>query len=145
MDLQTPDRATVEDIFQALLRMLDKSPAPQMRLVEPAVVYSHLRLAAVDRKLWVLGDFAILVDVGPPWHTTRPVLIEEIIVRFRKGYGYSVEDAVAALDHLAELHGCHAIAAGDTQVGIMAPRYLAAGFVTLGTQFYKEIPRGIRS
>lgn len=145
MELQTPDRAAVEDIFQALMRMLDKSPAPQMRLVEPAAVYSHLYRATADKKLWVLGDFAILVDVGPPWHTTKPVLIEEIIVRFRRGHGGTVEDAVAALDRLAERFGCFAIAAGDTQIGMMAPRYTAAGFVTLGTQFYKETPNGVRS
>lgn len=125
-------------IFEALLGLLHKSPAPQMKLCVPAVALRNLRSARDDGRLYVFGDYAILVDVGSPWHTDKPVLIEEIIVRFRSAYRHGVEAAVAQLDDIAKRHGCVAIAAGDTQVGIMAPRYLAAGFSVLGTQFYKE-------
>jgi hypothetical protein len=125
--------------MQSLLRMLDKSPAPQMRLAVPEVAYRHLKASARNGMLYVYGDFAVLVDVGSPWHTDKPVLIEEIIVRFRKAHHNDVESAVAQLDHIAREHGCVAIAAGDTQVGIMGPRYIAAGFQPLGSQFYKEL------
>lgn len=139
IELKTPSRVEVEDIFQALLGMLSNSPAKQMALAEPAAAYSHLLVAALNGKLLTFGDFAILFDIGSPWHTRKLVLIEEIIVRFRKRYGNTVESAVAQLEVIARDQGCAAIAAGDTQVGIMGPRYLAAGFTTLGSQFYKEI------
>jgi hypothetical protein len=119
--------------------MLDKSPAPQMRLVENHTAWLHLCEAKSASLLYVYGDFGILVDVGSPWYTSKRVLIEEIIVRFRKDYGNTVESAIAQLDVIARIHGCVAVAAGDTQIGLMSDRYLAAGFQALGTQFYKEI------
>jgi hypothetical protein len=135
-------RATEYDttlVMTALLKMLDKSPAPQMKLAVPEVAYRALKNAAADGWLYVYGDFAILVDVGRPWHSDKRVLIEEIIVRFRRAHHNTVESAVAQLEILARQFGCVAVAAGDTQIGYMAPRYTAAGFITLGTQFYKEI------
>lgn len=134
------DGLDVLEIFQALLRLLAKSKAPQMRLVDEATAYRSLTAAAAEGRLYVHGDFAILVDVGSPWHSDKRVLIEEIIVRWRKAFGNTVESAVAQLDVIAAEHGCVAVAAGDTQIGLMSPRYLAAGFKPLGTQFFKEIP-----
>jgi hypothetical protein len=128
-----------ELIFRAMLKMMQYSPAPQMKLVEPAVAHERLMKAREDGRLYVLGDFGIFVDVGSPWYTSKQVLIEEIIVRFRRHFDNVVDTAIEALTRIAKLHGCVAVAAGDTQVGYMAPRYLAAGFSTLGTQFYKEI------
>jgi hypothetical protein len=126
--------------FHALLKMLGKSPALQMKLAEPEVAYKHLVKAQAEGHLYVYGDYAILVDVGSPWHTSKLVLIEEIIVRFRRPYGHPVDEAIAQLPLIARQHGCVAVAAGDTQIGLMAPRYLAAGFQPLGSQFYKEVP-----
>lgn len=140
IDLQTPSFQETNAIHEALVRMLEYSPAPQMKLAEPATAYAHLHNARRTGLLFTYGDFAILIDVGSPWHTTKLVLIEEIIVRFRKGHGGTPEGAVAQLETLAKLHGCVAVAAGDTQIGVMAPRYIAAGFQPLGSQFYKEIP-----
>lgn len=127
-------------VFDAMLRMLHKSPAKQMALVEPEHAYTALVQAVREQRLYLYGDYAILVDVGSPWHTTKLVLFEEIIIRYQRVYGHDVSEAVAQLDSIARQHGCVAVAAGDTQVGLMAPRYLAAGFEPLGTQFYKEIP-----
>lgn len=129
-----------EMIYTALLSMLDKSPAAQMKLCEPEVAGKALQRAKAEKRLFVYGDFGILVDVGSPWHTSKQVLIEEIIVRFRRDHGNTVESAIEQLSVLAREFGCVAVAAGDTQIGLMAPRYLAAGFQPLGTQFYKEIP-----
>ena len=119
--------------------MLGYSPAPQMRLVQPKYARSALHLARLAGRLYVYGDFGIFVDVGSPWYTTKPILIEELIVRFRRVYKNRVESAVAQLDEIGKEHGCVAVGAGDTQIGLMAPHYLAAGFQVLGTQFYKEI------
>lgn len=130
----------VYEIFNALLLMLRKSPAPQMALVEEEVAYRNLKQAVAEQRLYVYGDFAILVDAGSPWHTSKKVLIEEIVIRWRREFNTPVEAAIRQLDRIAKEHGCVAIAAGDTQVGIMGPRYTAAGFKTLGTQFFKEVP-----
>jgi hypothetical protein len=128
-----------EQIIEAALGMLDYSPAPQMRLVQPGHVRSVMHLARLSGRLYAFGDFGIFVDVGSPWYTTKQVLIEELIVRFRRVYKNPVEGAIAQLDGIGKEHGCVAVAAGDTQIGYMTPRYLAAGFQVLGTQFYKEI------
>lgn len=138
--LELPSRLETDDIYTALLVLLERSPAAQMKLAEEKEAYLHLLRAKLKQHLWVYGDFAILIDVGSPWYTTKPVLIEEIILRFRRGYGNTVESAIAQLDVLAREFTCVAIAAGDTQVGYMTPRYLAAGFTNLGTQFFKEVP-----
>lgn len=116
-----------------------------MKLAEPRVANNYLIYAAATGKLWVYGDFALLVDAAAPWYSTASVLIEDIIVRYRREYGNTVDSAIAQLEVLARRLGCVAVAAGDTQIGLMAPRYLAAGFTTLGTQFYKEIPDGVRT
>ena len=127
-------------IFAAMVRMLERSPAQQMKLCEPSVAFDNLKLGRQEGRLYVYGDFGIFVDVGSPWHTSKRVLIEEIVIRFRRVYENSVDSAIAQLADIARQHGCVAVAAGDTQIGLMAPRYIAAGFQPLGTQFYKEIP-----
>jgi hypothetical protein len=133
------DHYETELIFSALLDMLAKSPARQMSLAVPAVARQSLYAAREAGRLYIYGDYGILVDVGSPWHTNERVLIEEIIIRFRRFEKNGVEGAIDQLQHIAKEHGCAAIAAGDTQVGIMTPRYLAAGFKTLGTQFFMEV------
>lgn len=140
MNLTYATEAQAETIFQALLKMLQYSPAPQMALAEPVVAYANLMKARDEGKLYVLGDFGILVDVGSPWHSSKPVLFEEIIIRFRRHFENTVDTAVEALERIAKLHGCVAVAAGDTQIGYMAPRYIAAGYRPLGTEFFKETP-----
>lgn len=134
-----PSRAEVLMMHEALLKMKKQSPAAQMALAEPDTAFKHLVWASQHRRLVTCGDYGILFDVGSPWHTTKLVLIEEIIIRFRRQYQNPVEEAIAKLDDLARLYGCVAIAAGDTQVGLMAPRYQAAGYTSLGSQFYKEL------
>ena len=129
----------LELIFEALLRLHDKSPAKQMKLCEPEVAYRNLVQARSEGRLYVYGDYGIFIDVGSPWHTSKRVLIEEIVIRFRKAYSNDVDSAIQQLTVIGRSHGCVAVAAGDTQIGLMAPRYLAAGFEALGTQFYKEI------
>jgi hypothetical protein len=140
MELQAARLSDVPLIFEALLKLLHKSPAPQMRLAEPEVAFQAMCTAVAEQRLYLYGDYALLVDVGSPWHSSKNVLIEEIIVRYQRHFGNNVESAIAQLEVLAERIGCVAIGAGDTQIGLMSPRYLAAGFTSLGTQFYKEIP-----
>ena len=130
----------LDHIINTLWDLLDKSPATQMKLCEPEVAIPALHQAIKEDRLLIYGDFAILVDVGSPWHTSKRILIEEIIIRFRRVYGNTVESAIAQLEVIAKQRGCVAVAAGDTQIGLMSDRYIAAGFQALGSQFYKEIP-----
>jgi hypothetical protein len=140
IELETARPGDVLMILDALLQMLPKSPAPQMKMAEPLVAHQSLMLAQRQQRLYIFGDFAILVDEGSPWYTSKRVLFEEIIIRWRRVHGNTVDSAIAQLEAIAKLHGCVAIGAGDTQIGYMTPRYLAAGYTTLGIQFHKEIP-----
>jgi hypothetical protein len=139
IELELARESDCISIFDKLLQLQAKSPAPQMALCEPDVAYRHLKQAVREGRLYLFGDYAILVDIGSPWHTTRRVLIEEIILRFRSVNKNSVESAIEQLSIIAKVRGCAAVAAGDTQIGLMSPRYIAAGFQPLGTQFYKGI------
>lgn len=126
-------------IVAALVTLLRKSPAPQMKLVDYDTAYRNLMTAKAEGRLFVYGDFIILVDVGTPWHSNKPVLIEELVARFRKVYGNTPQSAVAQLEVLARKFNCVAVASGDTQVGLMAEHYKSEGYTPLGSQFYKEI------
>ena len=137
-----PGLETLE-IYQALLRLQAKSPAKQMVLVEPNVALQNLQHAVEERSVYVYGDYAIKVDVGSPWYTSKPLLIEEIILRFRKDFGNHVSSAIQQLDAIAKEKGCVAIAAGDTQIGLMSQHYHAEGYSPIGTQFFKEIAHGL--
>lgn len=140
IELRQATVGEVPGLVDIALRMVEYSPAPQMRNVEPPLVRSYMHLAQLTGRLYVYGDFAILVDVGSDWYTSKRYLIEQLIWRVSRDHGNTVDSAIEKLDFIARLHGCVAVAAGDTQVGYMAPRYLAAGFQPLGTQYYKEIP-----
>lgn len=140
INLQIATKAECHHIHRNLLLLLDKSPAAQMKLAEPRTAFDALLGAVDQQRLFVYGDFAILVDVGSPWYTSKLVLIEEIILRYRRDYGNTVDSAIAQLEVLAREFGCSAIAAGDTQpVQLMSPRYAARGYTKLGIQWFKEI------
>lgn len=124
-------------VMGALLAMLDKSPAPQMRLADPTSARCGVRSAIHEGRAYIVGDFFIMVDQGSPWYTSKPVLIEEIILRISREHDTTVEQAIAALDDIAASRGCVAIAAGDTQIGYMRPKYEARGYVPMGYQLLK--------
>jgi len=131
----------------ALVRMLSYSPAPHMRFAEEAAAEANVReriLTGVGVRF--VGGYAILYDVGSPWYSSRRYLIEDMILKvYPDDRTARVADAIAALETLRVEHGCDAIAAGDTQVGKMAPLYHDAGFQTIGVQLFKEPTDGIRS
>lgn len=134
--------ATLADhavIMDALLKMLDKSPAPQMKYADENTARAHLYTAIRDGMVWFVGGYMIMVDVGSDWYSNRKYLIEQMIL---KAYPFNkaatVRDAIAALDTLREHYGCVLTAVGDTQIGMMTPLYLEAGYLPVGTQLIKE-------
>lgn len=131
--------------FDALLRLKAKSPSSKMALAEPEVAYNGLREFILQRRAVEVGDYLILYDVGTTWYSSKLHLIEELTIRFQKRHMNPVSEAVDALTFIARQEGASAIAVGDTQIGLMTPYYLAAGFSPLGTQLFKEIDYGICS
>jgi hypothetical protein len=124
-------------IMSAALRMLARSPAPQMKLADESAADSHFHMQILRRRIAIVGDFAIMFDVDIPWYSDQRVLIEDLILRISNEHNNPVETAIAALDDIAAEFGCTAIAVGDTQIGYMRPKYEAHGYVPMGTQLLK--------
>jgi hypothetical protein len=119
--------------------MLDKSPAPQMRYASLSKAMQYiLGQATYEGRAWIADGYLVLYDIGSDWYTDKVYLIEQLILKVYKT-DEPVTTAIAFLEQRARLHGCVMVAAGDTQVGYMTPKYQAAGYSVLGTQLYKEI------
>ena len=133
--------ATLADfplLLEANYRMWAKNGANQMRYTDEEKAKAYLRQACANGRVAIVEEtFAILYDVGAPWYSSHCFLIEEGMFRLVRN-DIPVSRAIAALDVLKERHGCVLIAVGDTQVGVMTPHYLAAGYRTLGTQLIKD-------
>lgn len=132
--------ATKEDCaaaLGALLAMRVKNPNKQMKFSDPETALGYMEHAVTQGCAVMVDGYFIMYSVGPAWFSKVNFLIEELIIRIYPTDS-PVEVAIAALDELRELFGCVAIVAGDTQVGRMAPKYVAAGFVRLGEQLIKE-------
>lgn len=131
--------ATQDDvaaIMAVLIRLLDKSPAPQMKYAVPSVAERNIRLAIDEgRGVFVRGYF-IMFDIGPDWYTDKNYLIEQIILKVHNDG--NVRDAVKALDVLRKKFNCVLTAVGDTQIGYMTPIYKEEGYIVAGTQLVKE-------
>lgn len=127
----------VSPVMGALIRMLDKSPAPQMQYAHPAAAEASICWAIKERRAYIVHGYFVMVDVGSDWYTFNKYLIEQIIIKVYDTH-LPVTAAIECLDAIAREHGCEAIAVGDTQVGYMTPLYQAAGYKTIGTQLIKE-------
>lgn len=128
------DLAAVET---ALYRMMVKNPNRQMRFANLPTAMEYVCQAALENRVVVVDGYFIMFSVGPAWFTKAHFLVEDIILRIHPTT-QPVEVAIAALDTLRVQHECAAVVVGDTQIGVMEPKYLAAGFTRLGTQLIKE-------
>ena len=131
--------------FEAMLRLKAKSPSSKMGLADPVTAYHGLSRFINEGRAVEVGDYLILYDFGPTWYSPEIHLIEELTMRFKRDERNPVEEAVAALDVIARRIGARGIAVGDSQIGLMTPYYLAAGYNPLGTQLFKEVSYGICS
>lgn len=124
----------------ALLAMLPKSPAPQMRYAEPKVAEAGVRRALAEGRGYFFGGYFVMVDVGSDWYTNATFLIEQIILKvYPDNRSWAVSAIVGeGLSLLAEHFKADAIVVGDTQIDYMRPIYHTAGYKTLGTQLMKE-------
>lgn len=124
-------------VFDKLLALLDKSPAPQMQYADAGAAWVSLENAIAEGRAYIAHGYFVMVEVGRDWYTYKTYLIEQIILKVYDTH-LPVSEAIACLDAIAREHGCEAIAVGDTQVGYMTPLYQAAGYKTIGTQLMKE-------
>lgn len=130
----------VPQIMAALIAMKAKSPAGQMPLTDPMEAECSIRYAVHQGRCFRLGGFFAMFDIGSPWYTREKFLIEDIILKvWPDDKTAKVEDVIDYLIELARLRGCVAVAAGDTQIGLMVPKYVNQGFVVLGTQLFKRL------
>lgn len=124
----------------ALIAMKAKSPAGQMPLTDPMEAECSIRYAIHQGRCFRQGAFFVMFDIGSPWYTRERFLIEDIILKvWHDDKTQKVEDVIDYLTVLARLRGCVAVAAGDTQIGYMLPKYVDRGFSVLGTQLFKRI------
>ena len=133
-------RATAEDIevaVRVLTALKEKRPTKQMKWADPAAVFEYMTYAATQGCVVVVDGYLIMYSTGPTWFSRAEFLIEEVIVKIAPSE-VTVERAIEALEELRVLHGCVATIAGDTQIGYMAPKYMAAGYEPLGLQLIKE-------
>jgi len=135
----------IDVYFDALLWVKAHSPSEKMALADPPTAYQGLRNFIIDGTAVEVGDYLLLYSVGPTWYSPYNHLIEELTIRFKRTEGNPPEDVIDALDVIAAQLGCRGIAVGDTQIGLMTPKYLAAGYTPIGTQLFKEVTHGIRS
>lgn len=122
---------------------LKVSPAPHMDDVDLSRVYEDVLTRCFDpedNSVAVFGDFAVLFGVTRPWHSRKSVLVEDLLIRFRREVGNPLEVVLeTGLPALARQLGVSRIFVGDTQAGRMAPRYMRAGFTQLGTQLMRDV------
>lgn len=137
--------ATVGDIpviMRALWQMMEYSTAPQMKYAEPIEAELSIRHAIHEERAYMYAGYFIMTDIGREWYSSTKFLIEQLILKV-ESTEVPVEQAIAYLLVIAKKRGCPLVAAGDTQCGYMAPKYLSQGFTLLGTQFIKELPHGV--
>lgn len=127
-------------IMDALRALWAKSNATHMGMVDPMAAELSVRHAQHTGRAWFHGPYFIMVDHGQDWYSSKKFLMEQIILRVRPntaGEHWTVEDAIEQLPVLRDFYGCDAIVVGDSQIGLMIPKYLAAGYVRVGTQLMK--------
>lgn len=126
-------------VINTLIAMREKNPGKQMMHSDPEIARAYIKQAVVENRCYMVDDtFFIMFDVGCLWFTDTPFLLEQLVLRVRS-HNFHVGNAIDALAELAKFHGCTTIVAGDTQVGVMTPHYINAGYQPLGTQLIKEI------
>jgi hypothetical protein len=127
----------VETILTVLRKVWAKSPAPQMKFVDPVSAECGIRDAVHNNRAVIDGDFFVMFDVGKVWYSNETFLIEELVLRISHDDLTGPSTAVKTLDALKERFKCAAIFAGDTQVQAMTNHYIRGGYVLLGNQLMK--------
>jgi hypothetical protein len=135
--MRLADEGDMWAIIRSLEWMILNSPGHQMKFASIAFAEKSVRTAMAAGCAFYEQGYFIMVDVGNDWYSPHPFLIEQIILKLHHTDA-PVSVAIAVLDDLKSQFNCKAIISGDTQVGLMTPHYLAAGYKQLGVQLLKE-------
>lgn len=126
-------------IVDALADLQTKSPNPQMQYSDIMAAELGVRDFIHRDKCLILGDYAVLFEVGKVWYSNTEFLFEQLLIRYKRDEGNSVQDAVQGLELFAKEYGCSVLIVGDTQIGHMTKVYTEAGFTPIGTQLLKQL------
>lgn len=90
----------------------------------------------------ICDGYLVVYDVGAPWYSSTPLLLEEMVCRLGSKPG-NFRTVIATLERLAVLHSCKAIICGNA-IGrrSLTTAYSRGGFKTIAVQIYKEINHG---
>ena len=125
-------------VIAAMYRMWSLNPSNQMVYTDETKALDYIRAACSGGRVMIVDEtFAVMFDVGCMWYSSTPFLIEECLLRIKRN-ALPVEAAIVALDWLKDYYNCAMIVVGDTQLGVMTPHYIAAGYRHLGTQLIKD-------
>lgn len=130
----------VARIMVALHALWAKSNATHMGMVDPMAAELSVRHAVHQGRGWLIGPYFVMVDHGQDWYSSKKFLMEQIIIRIEADdpqHRWIVEDVIERLPELRDAYGCDAIVVGDSQIGMMVPKYLAAGYTKVGVQLMK--------
>lgn len=130
-------------VTDAAEKYLQVSPAPHMDDVDLRRVYEDTISRCFDpedNSVAVFGDFAFLFGITRPWHSRKRALVEDLLIRFRREVQNDLDEVLeSGIPALARQLGVSRVFVGDTQAGLMEPRYIRAGYTPLGTQLMREV------
>jgi hypothetical protein len=126
-------------IVKALGELQKRSPNPQMQYSDLTVAARGVNDFIDSGRCLIVGDYAILFEIGKIWYSATEFMMEQLLIRFKSDEGNSVHDAVSGLELFAKEYGCSVLIVGDTQIGHMTKVYTEHGFVPIGTQLLKQL------
>ena len=131
-------REDIPGILEALTDLWKRSPAQKMKYIDPKKSTSYVIEAITEGRVRILHGCIVMYDTGSDWCSSQVVLFEQLVLAYEEGYDAS--KVPEALLGIAKEQGCSAVLSGDTQIGAMSKHYLAAGFSSIGQQFYRSVP-----
>lgn len=106
------------------------------QLANPSIAYH--RLVTGEQRALIVDGYLVVFDVTNLWSGNIPVVMEQYVVRLRSGG--NIRNVVKALMAVAEAENCFGVAVGNASGDPRLSRfYEAAGFVSTGTQYFKEL------
>ena len=129
----------VPQIVDALALLQRVSPNPQMQYSDLMAAELGVRDFVHRSKCLIIGDYAVLFETGRIWYSNTDFMFEQLLIRFKRDEGNTVQEAVAHLELFAKELGCSVLVVGDTQIGHMQQVYTELGFKLIGVQLLKQL------
>ena len=141
--------ATVRDLptlVDRMVRVQHLSRHALASLGDRDAVYRNFLDAINDRRMLVVGPYAVMYEVGRPFWTDKDMLFEQLVLRAWRSSaqasdpGGGLEQIPGILMSIASSLNCAAVITGDSsRWSMMTDVYTNAGFQLVGTTFMREI------